>query len=81
MNSVLKSFTFSVIAVIYGIQINNDIGCKSSQSKRKPTAVVRSDESLALLRLIQIAASGGNVDIVQHLGKHESTKFPPSPCF
>ena len=38
----------------------------------------KSDEVAALLRITQINASGGDVDVVNFIGKHECSKVPPS---
>jgi len=54
---------------------------QTAQAKKsKPQSAVpgKSDEVAALLRITQIAASGGEVDIVNFIGKHECSKRPQS---
>ena len=51
---------------------------KKGKSDKKMPCSVKSDECVALLRMIQIAASGGDVDIVKYIGNHECSNFPPS---
>jgi len=41
-------------------------------------ATGKSDEVAALLHITQISASGGDVDVVNFIGKHECSKVPPS---
>lgn len=50
---------------------------KPKKSKGK-SAPGKSDEVAPLLRITQIIASGGEVDIVNFIGNHECSKVPPS---
>ncbi len=51
---------------------------KASKSKAKSGGPRKSDEVAALLRMTQITASGGDVDLVNFIGTHECSKQPPS---
>jgi len=51
---------------------------KTKNTKQQPTAPGKSDEVVALLRMTQIIASGGEVDIVDFIGNHECSKIPQS---
>ena len=47
-------------------------------STSKSVTPGKSDEVTALLRMTQIMASGGRVDVVKYIGHHECSKVPPS---
>ena len=47
--------------------------------KHQPAGPRKNDEVAALLRMTQIVASGGEVDIVNFIGNNEYIKTPPSP--
>ena len=49
---------------------------QAKKSKPQSAGPGKSDEVTALLRITQIAASGGEVDIVNFIGKHECSKRP-----
>ena len=51
---------------------------KTKNTNEQPTAPGKSDEVVALLRMTQIIASGGEVDIVDFIGNHECSKIPQS---
>ena len=51
---------------------------KTKNTKEQPTAPGKSDEVVALLRMTQIIASGGEVDIVDFFDNHECSKIPQS---
>ena len=51
---------------------------KAAKSGTKASGNMKSNECLALLRMIQIAVSGVQVDIVNYIGNHECSNFPPS---
>lgn len=38
----------------------------------------KSDEVTALLRMTQVIASGGSLDVQEYIGKHECSNYPPS---
>ena len=46
--------------------------------KHQPAGPRKNDEVAALLRMTQIVASGGEVDIVNFIGNNEYIKIPPS---
>ena len=48
------------------------------KSKHQPAGPRKSDDVAALLRMTQIVASGGEVDIVNFIGNHECIKSSPS---
>lgn len=50
---------------------------KPKKTKTKPSAG-KGDEVSALLRITQVIASGGEVDIVNFIGNHECSNTPPS---
>ena len=50
---------------------------KPQKTKPKPTEG-KGDEVSALLRMTQVVASGGEVDIINFIGNHECSKTPPS---
>ena len=51
---------------------------KTKNTKQQPTAPGKSDEVVALLRMTQTIASGGEIDIVDFIGNHECSKIPQS---
>ena len=51
---------------------------KKGKDKSDKQAQAKNKEVTALLRITQIAASGGNVDIIDFIGKHECANVPPS---
>ena len=51
---------------------------KTKNTTEQPTALGKSKEMVALLRMTQIIASGGEVDIVDFIGNHECSKIPQS---
>ena len=51
---------------------------RRNKSKHQPAGPGKSDEVAALLRMTQIVASGGEVDIVNFFGNQECIKTPPS---
>lgn len=51
---------------------------KSSKSANKLQTPGKSDEVTALLRMTQVIASGGTIDIKQYIGNHECSNVPPS---
>lgn len=48
-----------------------------SKKNTKKTSV-KKDECTALLRVTQMLAAGQNVDVVDLIGNHECSKFPPA---
>ena len=51
---------------------------KQKKSRGKSSAPGKSNEVTALLRMTQIIASGGELDIVDFIGNHECSDLPPS---
>ena len=51
---------------------------KSKKSKGKTSAPGKSNEITALLRMTQIIASGGELDLPNFIGNHECSDFPSS---
>jgi len=49
---------------------------KTKNTRQQPTAPGKSDEVVALLRMTQTIASGGEIDIVDFIGNHECRKIP-----
>ena len=65
--------THTLVSSIFHTQ-----NAKTKNTKQQPTAPGKSDEVVALLRVTQIIASGGEVDIVDFIGNHECSKIPQS---
>ena len=51
---------------------------KSKKCKGKTSAPGKSNEITALMRMTQIIASGAELNIVDFIGNHECSDFPPS---
>ena len=51
---------------------------KMKKSAPKKAASGKSNEITALLRMTQIIASGGELDVVDFIGNHECSEYPPS---
>ena len=62
------------------VRLNTFYTQNVSRKKRKhqQAGPGKSDEVAALLRMTQLVASGGEVDIVNFIGNHECSKTPPS---
>ena len=63
---------------ISGDQQKTTQNASRKKSKHQPAGPRKSDEVAALLRMTQIIASGGEVDIVNFIGNHECINTPPS---
>lgn len=51
---------------------------KISKKTQKPQPPGKSNEIVALMRMTQVAATGGEVNVVEWIGQHECADFPPS---